>query len=360
MTQRSVGTHALVIGGSMAGLMAARVLSDYFERVTIIERDALHDEPQARKGQPQARHVHGLLARGLEVANRYFPGFTDELQAGGAVATDMGMRMRAYIAGGYRVQYHSGLTGVLATRPFLEWRIRQRVLALPNVVVLDERSVVAPIAATDRTRITGLRVVHNATNEHTDVGADLVVDASGRGSHTPQWLESLGYDRPTEQIIKIGIGYASRMYRRRAGDAPDADAIMVMGSPPHGKRSGWAFAVEGDQWHVALGGMAGDHPPADEADFLAWTRSLPAPDMYDLVSRLEPVGPVATHKFPSSVRRHYEKLARFPYGYVVLGDAMCSFNPVYGQGMTSAMLQAAALDDALQQHGVGPALRKRF
>lgn len=361
MTQRLVGTHAVVIGGSMAGLMAARVLSDHFEHVTLIERDTLHDEPQARKGQPQARHVHGLLARGLEVANQYFPDLTDGLQAGGAIVGEMSARMRWHIAGGYRMRYHSGLTGVLLTRPFLEWQIRQRVVALPNVTVLHQCSVEQLLTTGERTGVTGVCVVRHPADGHTEqIAADLVVDAAGRGSHTPQWLASLGYARPTEQIIKIGVGYASRMYRRRADDAPDADAVVVSANPPHGKRSGLAFAVEGDRWQVALGGIANDYPPTDDAGFLAWARSLPAPDVYDLISRLEPLGPIVMHKFPSSLRRHYEKLARFPNGYLVLGDAVCSFNPTYGQGMTSTILQAAALDDALRQHGVEPGLAKCF
>ncbi len=286
---------------------------------------------------------------------------TDDLQTGGAVVTEMGARMRWHIAGGYRVRYHSGLMGVSVTRPFLEWRIRQRVLALPNVAVLAQCSVEHLLTTPDRTRVTGVRVVHGAAKDYPEeIQADLVIDAAGRGSHTPQWLQSLGYERPTEQIIKIGVGYASRTYRRRANDAPDADLIIVSASPPHGKRSGLAFAVEGDRWLVGLGGIAGDYPPTDDAGFVAWARSLPAPDIYDLISRLEPLSPAVAHKFPSSVRRHYEKLMRFPQGYVVLGDAACSFNPVYGQGMTSAILQAAALDDALPQWGVEPELRKRF
>ncbi|MGH7541795.1 MAG: FAD-dependent oxidoreductase, partial [Gemmatimonadota bacterium] len=133
--------HALVIGGSLAGLLAARVLSDHFDRVTIVERDPVRDRAETRKGQPQTRHLHGLLAQGLEILKRLFPGLEESLCEGGAIVADMGETIRWYQWGGYRIQFHSDLRGALMSRPFLEWQVRRRVLALPNVTLLDGRGV---------------------------------------------------------------------------------------------------------------------------------------------------------------------------------------------------------------------------
>ncbi|MGH9184435.1 MAG: FAD-dependent oxidoreductase [Acidimicrobiales bacterium] len=327
----------------MAGLCAARVLADRFAEVVVVERDELGPVPADRRAVPQGRHLHALLMAGARRLETWLPGLDGDLVDAGALLIDHGADIYWHQAGGERARFVSHEPHALCSRALLEHTVRRRVLAIENVV-LHHAGVEGVVASADGANVTGVRLTGGDV-----ISGDLVVDATGRACQSNKWLADLGYEPPPTSSVKIDMGYTTRSFRRRPDDTRDFRLALVIEDPPR-MRMGVAAAVDGDRWMITLAGFHGDHAPTDLAGWLAFARSLPSPVIADIGEQCEPLGDAVTHRMPASLLRHVERRRRVPGGLVLVGDAVASFNPVYGQGMTSATGQAealaAAVDDA--------------
>jgi 2-polyprenyl-6-methoxyphenol hydroxylase-like FAD-dependent oxidoreductase len=339
--------HAVVIGASIGGLCAARVLSDFFDRVRIYERDDLPDAPANRAAVPQGRHVHLLMARGAQELETQFPGLLDDMVADGVPILENRPDCIHFGAAGHVLGTHHRLqdefTAYVPSRPHLEWQIRRRVAKIPNVEI-RHTPVAEPRFDAVAQRVTGVLL-----DSGDEVSADLVVDAAGRGTRLPAWLAQWGFERPREDTVDVGIGYAT--HKLRIPDGLITEKVIIAGASRKQPLGLGMLFYEDGTWGLTTFGVAKIEPPHDFAGMCALADEVLPAHVAAGIRRGEPIDEVAFHKYPTSRWRRYDKLERFPAGIIPFGDAVVSFNPTFGQGMTMTSLQAGHLARALEMPG---------
>ena len=333
------------------GLAGCPALAAHFEEVVIVERDQAGDGP-LRRGIPQAKHTHMLLEGGLCSLARLLPEIVADLVGAGAapirVASDQIVVEGALVY----PRRDLGLATYGQTRSVLEACVRRRVENVQNVAFRYGCRMMGLLAAAGKGRVRGIEIIGDGV--HNRIEADLVVDASGRNSQLPAWLARWGYAAPPLTQIEIGLTYASAVFDIPDRPRLDARAVAVGVCAPSVKRGGFLQMIEGHRWMVSLAGRHGDDPPGDLDGFRAFAAGLSGPQIHDAIGELAPLGPIQRFSTPRSIWRHYAHLTQFPLGLLAIGDAICQFNPTYGQGISSAAQQAQALGQLLSNRD-GPA-----
>ncbi|PSN11829.1 monooxygenase [filamentous cyanobacterium CCT1] len=348
MSSGTSPSRAVVVGGSIAGLLAARVLSENFDQVVIVERDHLPPTSVPRRGVPQSVQPHVLFVRGYRMLQELFPGIEKDLELAGAVPIDWGKEFHYFHQGGFNATFDgdSGLVSVTCTRPLLETTIRHHVDRLPNVKWLEGSRVCGLLGGPDQ--VSGICYRSGRQGDEQQLSAALVVDASGRSTRAPEWLDAIGAPVPVATVVNPFVGYATQRLRIPEAWKADWKVLLISQEAPDNCRLGYMAQVEGGEWIATLGGYSKDYPPLDPDGFLDFAHSLAHPAFYEALKAAEPVSDIKAHRATANRLFHYEKL-QVPHGFAAIGDSVCALCPVYGQGMTVSAVSAMELRDWLQE-----------
>jgi 2-polyprenyl-6-methoxyphenol hydroxylase-like FAD-dependent oxidoreductase len=343
----SIKNKAIVIGGGISGKLAARVLSDHYREVVILERDQKPAGPLPRKGAPQGEHLHALLHAGEYGLEELFPGITENFYSGGAVKINSTIDLAWFHHGAWKVRYDGGYSTTLQTRPHLEWHIEQFIKRIPNVVFKYNQVVENLLYDDAEDRIIGVQLKEGTMQ------ADLVIDASGVSSLTSSWLKKRGTLVPDEKM-EINLSYISKQYNLSDHHDRDWKIKMVYPNPPHQKMGGTISKVEGNRYIVTL--MGYHHSINDkevlknDTGFVELAKKLPKLDIYQEIENGTPLSNTSIYRIPQIVWRRFDKLESLPIGLILIGDTVCRIDPVFGQGMSIAILESLALQKLLQKH----------
>jgi 2-polyprenyl-6-methoxyphenol hydroxylase-like FAD-dependent oxidoreductase len=358
--------HAIVIGGSMAGLCAARVLSDFYENVTVVDRDAYPEGAHERPGVPQSRHVHALLMRGRIELDNLFPGFERAMLERGALEINFGLDFATLRRDGWAPRRSTKIATIFASRVLIEETARGLLRRIPNIELIERADATGfDVERNSAIRVTGIDVAPRDGRPAFKLSGDLVVDASGRATRIPSWITALGLPLPLEEVVDSRTGYASRWYQGAAPGTRPADwwwkGVWIDPTGDQVDHAGVLFPVEGNRFIVTLAGWGGNYPPNDEDGFTAQLSKLRSPLIAQEVALAEPISKVYSYRQMANRWRHYDKWTARLNGFIAIGDSTCAFNPVYGQGMTSGAIAALLLRDCLKECGTAdPDLPRKF
>jgi 2-polyprenyl-6-methoxyphenol hydroxylase-like FAD-dependent oxidoreductase len=344
-------TQAVIIGGGICGLLTARVLSDFFDTVAVVEKDDLSPDCSIRTGVPQTVQPHILLAKGFEVLGELLPDIKTRLLDGGATPIDWGKEFKIYLRDGWGANTSSstGITSMVASRALLERSIRNEVFKIGNIKLYSSCNVKKLIYNPKNSNLSGVKVYSRELQRDRKIEGDLIVDCSGRNSQASYWLQAIGYTAPPETVVDAGLGYSTLLFHVPPDFTTSWRIMKLSHMAPERTRLGFLSRIEGDRLIATLGGYCRDYPPTTPDEFFAYAKTLPSPEFANIIANLTPASPVYAYRATGNKRKHYEK-TELPANFITLGDAVCFFCPVYGQGMTVAVLSVKVLEDWLSRN----------